>query len=164
MLGWNSYSKDMEFEYLIYEKKGRIRHADIALSLKNCERPKILVEIKPVQHKILGSSQIFKYIRDAGVTYGVITNGKELKIYDRRYVRHNYKRGRKLFSLKLEDFVRYNDVLSLLSKHAVEKGMLDKLAQAYHSKYYWKWYRSNKTGELARDKYELPLKFARLNM
>ncbi len=165
ILGWDPHSRDMEFEYLIYDKNKSARHADIALYVRNSEHPKIIVEIKPIQHKTLGSSQIFKYIRDAKVTYGIMTNGRELKIYDRRFCRADSGRAKKLLGLKAEDFIRYKNVLLMLSKRMVEKGEFDKLAKAYCSTTYVPWVKLQRIKlqkpRLSKfDKYELPLKYA----
>lgn len=166
MLGWDDLypSKEMEFEYFV----GRgIGSADIALYVDNFNLPKILVEVKPIQDifKKKYPTKIFKYISKGKIKYGIAINGEELIFYDNYRVRHDYRRGGKLLSLKLDDFDKYNDVLLLFSKKMVkkEKGLLDKFAKEYHSRDsgFYIWRKSRKTGNSLHDEYILRLDFAR---
>lgn len=149
MLGWDPLSsndKDVEFEYHLRDKKHKTRHVDVALYLhaKNPKIPKILIEVKPIKdpnkNDMRGPTlQVFRdYLRAGKVTYGILTNGAELIVFDRRFVRHDYNKARILFSLKWKDFLEFSDVLWLLSKDMVKNGTFDKLARVYHSDEYWK--------------------------
>ena len=162
ILGWDSCSENLEFEHHFKSKEGKCRHADIALYVKDLERPKILFEVKRIQADLhSGTKQIFRYLVGSKVTYGVVTNGRELELFCRRYVRHDYKRATLLFRLKVEDFIQYRDVLFALSKNSIESGILDRLSHAYNEGKYWKRREFMKNGDHYHDKYELPLLFAR---
>ncbi len=125
----------MEFEYLV----GGAGSADVALYIDDFNKPKVLIEVKPFQHKDFAKkypTKIFEYIRKAKVKYGIATNGKEWILYDNYRVRQEYKRASKLLSLNFVDFVDYSDVLRLFSKKGIKEGILDKFAKEYHDKFY----------------------------
>lgn len=160
LLGWDSLSEEVEFEYLD-SAGGR---ADIALYINNV--PKILIEVKPIQNPFKDKypTKIFNYISKARIKYGIATNGKEIILYDNYRVRKEYKRGSKLFSLKLDDFIEYSNVLLLLSKDMVEKGVLDKFATTFHrdNNNFYKWRKSKmKAGDSNYNEYILRLEFAK---
>lgn len=164
MLGWDPLTADMEFEYFIPGEKKRGGRVDVALFAGKSKTPKFLIEVKPFQNESVDNRwtrvQIFKYLVKSGSNYGILTNGQELVVYSRQHVRPDYKRARKFFSLKVDDFVRYEGILRVLSKDMVENGKFDKLAKAYHSNRYWSWRKDNLSGDKTRDEYRLPLEFA----
>lgn len=133
ILGWDCLSAEVEFEYYV-QKRGR---ADIALYVRDEEIPKILIEVKPIQDNINNAAtQMFsRYLAGTKVSFGITTNGKLLMLFDKFRVKKQYQKARLLFSLKMEDFDKYNDVLSVLSRDSVQSGVLDKLAKAYHYEY-----------------------------
>src|SRR3989338_1831812 len=116
ILGWEYLSRDVEFEYHLKDKKHGTRHVDIALYIYNTnpKRPKIVVEVKPIprtnQFDIKGPTrQIFRdYLRANKVAFGILTNGMELIVFTGRFVRHDSKRARTLFRLKLKDFIEFS--------------------------------------------------------
>lgn len=158
MLGWKRLDQEMEFEYYV---KG-YGLADIALYTDEYnDRPKILVEVKPIQDEFKDKwpTKIFQYISTSKVKHGVATNGKEIILYDRFRVRHDYKRGRRLLCLKLEDFERYSDILLLFSKRMIKNNVLDRFSEHYHE--FYKWRKERKTGNRSHDEYKLRLDFAK---
>ena len=148
ILGWRSFSKDVEFEYHLKDKRHKTRHVDIALYLfdKNPKIPKILVEVKSIPRTSQDdmkhpAHQVFRdYLRANKVTYGILTNGIKLILFDKRFVRYDSKTARPLFAIKLKDFIEFSDVLWLLSKHMVENGKLDELVEMYHHEFYRPWF------------------------
>lgn len=161
MLGWNPLTTDMEFEYLIPGEKGEKGKVDVALFAGKSKTPKFLIEVKPFQDELdEGETQIVEYLVKSGFDYGIVTNGRELVVYSRQHVRPDYKRARKFFSLKVDDFVRYEGVLRVLSKGMIENGKFDELAKAYHSDRYWSWKKENRSGGKIHDEYRLQLEFA----
>ena len=146
ILGWGFLSQDVGFEYHLKDKRHKTRHVDIALYLfdKNPKIPKILIEVKRIQNDIKNAGeQIFRHQLSGGkVTYAIATNGRELIVFDKWRVRHDSKRARTLFALKLEDFIEFSDVLWLLSKDSIESGRFDKLAKIYkpHDEYWQPWF------------------------
>lgn len=154
ILGWEPRSKDVEFEYHLKDKKHRTRRVDIALYLydTNPKRPKIIVEVKPIprtsQFDLKGPThQIFRdYLRANKVVYGILTNGMELIVFSGRFVRHDSKRARTLFRLKLKDFIEFSDVLWILSKEMIKNGTFDELMEIFQSgdKYWRSWFKPNR--------------------
>lgn len=163
MLGWHDLypSKEMEFEYFV----GRgIGSADIALYVGNFTKPKILVEVKPIQNEFKERypTKIFQYISKAKVKFGIATNGEELILYDNYRVRHDSKRGSRLFSIKFKDFRKYGDILLLLSKRKVGKGDLDKFASEYRKMKFYDWEKMKRESSRSRySRYGMRLEFSR---
>ncbi|MFH1383488.1 MAG: hypothetical protein ABIH47_00805 [Candidatus Omnitrophota bacterium] len=68
--------------------------------------------------------------------FGIYTNGKQLKLVDKRYTREQH--GQKkyvphtLFALDIKDFYKYRKVLRFLSKEYVKNGRLCDLADSFH--------------------------------
>lgn len=164
MLGWDPLTADMEFEYFIPGEKKRGGKVDVALFVGRSKAPKFLIEVKPFQNKSVDNRwtqvQIFRYLVKSKSYYGIVTNGRELVLYGKRYVRPDYKRPRKFLSLKADDFVKYEKVLRVFSKSMVKNGEFDKLAKAYNSNLYWSWRKNNLSGNKTYDEYQLPLEFA----
>ena len=156
ILGWECSAHNVEFEYFV-PKKGR---ADIALYINDPEVPKILVEVKPIQDSIKNAAtQMFsKYLVNSKVNFGITTNGRLLMLFDKFRVNRQYQHARLLLTLKSEDLVKYEDVLSVFSRNKVKNGILDKLVNAYHKKEYWEWRKFQKK---EYDEYQLPLIYAR---
>lgn len=164
MLGWNELypPKEMEFEYFV----GRgIGSADIALYTGNFSKPKLLVEVKPIQNKFREEqwpTKIFQYISQAKVKFGIATNGDEFILYDNFRVRHDSKRGSRLFSIKSKDFKEYRDILLLLSKRRVGKGDLDVFARKYRKMKFYNWEKMrNKNRHTKHSRYNMQLEFSR---
>ncbi len=135
LLGWGPLYKDMEFEYAVRNKKGqKLGRADIALYIKDSEKPIILVEIKPIQGKLGEGRQLFKYLKAEGINYGIYTNGNEFRLLDKRYTQPSYA-PHTLFMLEARQFNKYRRVLRVLSKESVKRKKLDKLANLYHREY-----------------------------
>jgi hypothetical protein len=164
MLGWNTLYDGVEFQHHVLGKTKKGKHVDVALYKQNSTIPIILIEVKPMQHLKLGKadSQLFhSYLKNSKTTYGITTNGIELKLFSKRFVTKSSGKARELFCLKLNDFLVYNDVLNVLSKECVESGILDRLSKAMQSKAYDDWRKKMKTGDQERD-YKLPLQYIRI--
>ena len=153
----------MGFEYPVPRKESTKIHCDIALytDYSKSKKPKILVEIKRIQESKFESGQyLLRYLNATKIDYGIFTDGKELKLVDRRTPVRSNPEG--LFSLEVNDFSDYADVLWILSKEMVSKGKLDEFAHAYHFEpKFFKWAKSKKTGDAEPEKYKLRLEFAR---
>ena len=164
ILGWQHLQNDMGCEYPVNSKKesNRIR-CDIALytDYSKSKKPKILVEIKRIQApKFESGRYLLRYLNATKIDYGIFTDGKELKLVDRRTPARSNPEG--LFSLKVNDFSNYADVLWILSKEMVAKSKLDEFAYAYHFKpKFFHWAESEKIKSSELKKYKLRLEFAR---
>ncbi|MFA6321815.1 MAG: type I restriction enzyme HsdR N-terminal domain-containing protein, partial [Candidatus Omnitrophota bacterium] len=103
--------------------------------------PAILIEAKPIKDDIgKKTTQIFNYMKNSKVTYGIVTNGRQLSLYSKFRVSKKCKKGRRLFDMmELKDFTNYADVLLFLSKDSVNSNRLDRLASEYNKKEYWDW-------------------------
>jgi len=168
ILGWDPLSKDMEFEFPVYRKKTKKishDHVDIALYTNKSKKPRIIVEIKPIQKDLTRGTQLLRYLRNAKISHGIYTNGREIKLIGMPGVRHGFAPS-VLFHLKnLDDFLEYKDVLWLLSKDSFKKGRLDKLVKFYHNgREYPKWRRDyrKKYPDVSRDR--LRLIYARMKI
>lgn len=163
ILGWDPLSKEVEFEYPVYNKeKKKTDHVDIALYTKSSLKkgiPKILVEIKRIQDRLGSGRQMLKYLQNTKVSRGIYTNGQELKLIAKLGVRKGFW-PRVLFHLKnLNDFVEYKEILYLFSKKSLERNELDRLAKYLNSgNDYWAWFRQNKS---KYSKNRLPLIYAK---
>ena len=79
-LGWDvSILEDVEVEYITLESK----RVDYAL-LSSDQDPLVLVEAKRLNepHESKNLSQLLMYCVEAGVRYGVLTDGNEWQMYD----------------------------------------------------------------------------------
>ncbi len=136
---------------------------DIALYVGDSDKPKIIVEIKRIHEKELGTGrQVLQYLRASGIKYGIYTNGKEIRFIDNRTPVKFIPEG--LFIIKVKDFVKYKKVLSALTKESVQAGKLDKLVKCFHSKEFWQFIKQKEEGkkksEKADTKYRLRLEYA----
>lgn len=136
ILGWDSYSKEMEFEYPIHQKeRDKLTRVDIALYTKDSKKPKILVEIKRIQEELGTGRQLLRYLHAEKVKYGIYTNGREVRLIDIRTPTKYIPEG--LFIIRAEDFSSYPKVLSALSKNSVERGLLHKIVKSFHTHDFW---------------------------
>ena len=167
ILGWDHLKNDMGFEYPVRGRKEKKKEGrcDIALytDYPKSKKPKVLVEIKRIQvpeEKLESGRYLLEYLNATKINYGIFTDGKELKLVDRRTPTRSHPEG--LFSLEANHFLDYPDVLWMLSKEMVSKGKLDEFAHAYHFEpNFFKWAKSEKTGDVDPKKYKLRLEFTR---
>lgn len=129
ILGWNYAEREMEFEHPVDGN----RHVDIALYLGGHKKPKVLVEVKSLSCKKLGrGSQLSGYLRSTNIPLGVYTNGKEIKL-----IRKVPKDSNPKIPIHFKDpgdFIKYSDVLWLLSKDMIKRGTLEKLINEIKTK------------------------------
>lgn len=83
ILGWDTRSNEVMLEYPI-KIGSTTKHVDYALMLEN--KPVVLVETKPFEAMLStdDSAQIISYGRIEDVPWVVLTNGRNLKIFDSR--------------------------------------------------------------------------------
>jgi|CXWL01.1.fsa_nt_gi hypothetical protein len=171
ILGWDTKSQQVEFEYSVHSVGEKIRkiRADVSLSVPGHNTPQVLVEVKRMRSPFESGKYLLRYLnKNSKAKYGIFTNGEELKLVDDTTRKSNNPCG--LFSIKAEHFHKWSDVLSLLSFESVQKGDLQKFAKAYHIEF-WSWYKDefekrkpfNKEDRKRID-YELRLTFARKSL
>jgi hypothetical protein len=112
ILGWDQASDEVEYQHTI-KTMGR---ADIILKIGG--EPIVIIEAKKFNSELTNDQmrQAMKYKTRA--RWIVTTNGKELRLYDRR---KRSKWGREFFSLKYDSYREYSDLLELLSRKKIEK-------------------------------------------
>jgi predicted type IV restriction endonuclease len=137
MLGWDKMA-DIEFEYKAHNSK---KACDIALMLER-QKPAVLIEVKPLDDDLREPhvSQLAYYLHTEKVRWGIVTNGREWRFYDKK--RFSQKKGQKartLFRLVLNDYKhldkkdvsRIADILWVLSRENVTRGFLDAIGDNF---------------------------------
>lgn len=127
LLGWDVFSSEVELEYSMQIGRGNTR-ADYALLLEGA--PVVFVETKGCDTSLTDSnrSQLKSYMRQTGVDWGLLTNGREFEILKRR-TDSNRPDEVTLGTPSLDELVEEYELLELLSKELVESGEADRIAE-----------------------------------
>jgi predicted type IV restriction endonuclease len=127
VLGWEMLSAEVELEYSVQMGVGT-KKVDYALMLEDV--PVVLVEAKGVDSSISDShrSQLKSYMRQTGVDWGLLTNGKQFEILKRKTdgARPNEVSLGRFSIAKLPENVT---LLRALSKDVIEAGEAERIAQ-----------------------------------
>lgn len=112
ILGWDQASDEVEYQRTL-KAMGR---TDIILKIEG--KPVVIIEAKKFNSELndVHMKQAMRYKTHA--RWIIITNGKELRLYDRR---KRSKWGREFFSLKYDSYKEYSDLLELISRKKIEK-------------------------------------------
>lgn len=126
LLGWDVYSSDVELEYPMQIGRGNTR-ADYALQLEGA--PVVFIEAKGCDSTLSESDkvQLTSYMRQKGVDWGLLTNGRRFEIYRRRN-ESNRPEEVSLAEFDLENLEENWSVMKLLSKDLVRSGEADTIA------------------------------------
>jgi len=111
----------------------RTEYVDIALKVNN--KPVVFVEAKPVDaplHDHLAEQPI-KYANAEGVSWCMLTNGRELRVYNAFWKIRGIKQ-KMLFKLSIDEFKEKIDKLELLSKGNTASGKIDEEGGFEHAK------------------------------
>lgn len=133
VLGWDTRNPDevqMEYPIRIGEKT---EYVDVALKINN--KPVVFIEAKSVDtplHDHLAEQPI-RYANAEGVSWCVLMNGRELRVYNAFWKIKGIER-KMLFKLKIDEFKEKTDKLLLLSKENVISGRLDEEGEYEHAK------------------------------
>lgn len=127
LLGWE-IAFDAELEYRV-DLGHTKNYVDYSLSLGDSS-PVLLVEAKGYDTTLDEShqNQLHSYLRQTDVNWGLLTNGKEYRIYRRESVDDGVE-VRTVAELELGDLPARKDYVSLLSKEALRSGRSGKFAQ-----------------------------------
>lgn len=127
ILGWSVYSSEVELEYQIQIGRGNTR-ADYALLLE--ETPVIFIEAKGCDKSLSDSDrrQLTSYMRQKGVDWGLLTNGRQFEVLRRREDRSRPDEVT-LADFPLEELPAHRRVLNLLSREMISSGEAGKVAQ-----------------------------------
>lgn len=133
VLGWNIRDPDevqREYPIRIGEKT---EYVDIALKLYN--KPVVFIEAKSVDIPLRNhlAVQPIRYANADGVSWCVLMNGRELRIYNAFWKIKGIE-SKMLFKLSIDDFKEKISKLELLSKSNLASGKLDEEGEFEHAK------------------------------
>ena len=126
-LGWNILSSDVELEYSVQMGSGT-KKVDYALKLEGT--PVVFVEAKgcdtPLEegHK----NQLKSYMRQVGVDWGLLTNGRTFEIF-RRDVSSNRPNEIALAEFSIADVPDNEHPLKALSRESIDSGESRQIAE-----------------------------------
>ena len=127
LLGWDVYSSEVELEYSMQIGRGNTR-ADYALLLEDA--PVVFIEAKGCDTTLSDAerSQLKSYMRQTGVDWGLLTNGKTFEILKRRT---DVTRPDEVTigTPSISELADEYDLLKLLSKQLVESGEAGRIAE-----------------------------------
>lgn len=143
ILGWNIRDLDeVQREYPISGGKGT-EHVDIALKIG--DRPKILIEAKPVKRDLDDhmAKQLINYAIMGNVGWCALMNGRELRVYN-AYWKVKGVEQRLFFKLGINEYGEKREKLWLLSKESIISGKLEeKGKQEYTRRKVSEWFSQN---------------------
>ena len=133
VLGWNIRDPDEVQRGYQVHIGDRMEYVDIALKINN--RPIIFIEAKAVDTSLQDhlAEQPIKYANAEGVSWCVLTNGRELGIYNAFWKIKGIEQ-KTLFKLSIKDFGEKLDKLLLLSREKVVSGKLDEEGEFEHAR------------------------------
>jgi type I restriction-modification system DNA methylase subunit len=115
LLGYDT-TTDMDFEHNVENKK-----ADIALLVER--KPKIIVETKSLEKSLEDyKTQALEYARKKGITWVMLTNGSEFRLY-KSFIEHvEDRRNRPLITVSLSNIVSvFSELSRYISKSNIAK-------------------------------------------
>lgn len=126
LLGWNPQSTEVQLEYSIQMGVGT-KKVDYALMLD--ENPVVFVEVKGCDTTLSEShqNQLKSYMRQLGVNWGVLTNGKRF-VFLKRKTGTDRPDEIVLGSAAIEDLEVQSDLLSAIEKESIEQGRDSEIA------------------------------------
>jgi hypothetical protein len=133
VLGWNIRDPDEVQRGYQVRIGDKMEYVDIALKINN--RPIIFIEAKAVDTSLQDhlAEQPIKYANAEGVSWCVLTNGRELGIYNAFWKIKGIEQ-KTLFKLSIKDFKEKLDKLLLLSREKVVSGKLDEEGEFEHAR------------------------------
>lgn len=127
LLGWEiAFDAELEFRVDLGHTNN---YVDYSLSIDDSS-PALLVEAKGYDTTLDGSheSQLHSYLRQTDVNWGLLTNGREYRIYRRESIDDGVA-IRTVSEVSLEELPARAEYISLLSKEALQSGHSGELAQ-----------------------------------
>lgn len=133
VLGWNIRDPDEIQRGYPVRIGDKTEYVDIALKIN--DRPVVFIEAKAVDTPLQDhlAEQPIKYANAEGVSWCVLTNGRELGVYNAFWKIKGIEQ-KTLFKLSITDFKEKTDKLLLLSKDKVVSGKLDEEGEFEHAK------------------------------
>lgn len=122
-LGWNPIEGEVRAEYPI-KFATRTSHVDYALLVGGS--PAVFVEAKPLRTDLNSAhaKQLIDYGRHKSVNWCVLTNGRELRIYNSAWVKpeKDAPQDALVEALKLDELIDKLDIVEKISKESIESG------------------------------------------
>lgn len=133
VLGWNIRDPDEVQRGYQIRIGDRMEYVDIALKINN--RPVVFIEAKAIDTSLQDhlAEQPIKYANAEGVSWCVLTNGREFGIYNAFWKIRGIEQ-KTLFKLSTKDFKEKLEKLMLLSREKVASGKLDEEGELEHAK------------------------------
>lgn len=127
LLGWDMLTKEVELEYPVTMGSGT-KKVDYALMLE--ETPVVFVEAKGVDSTIAVThrDQLRSYLRQTGVNWGLLTNGKEFEVLKRK-TEGNRPDEVSIGKFELEELPEKSRVLQAISRESIDTGESEEIAK-----------------------------------
>jgi predicted type IV restriction endonuclease len=133
VLGWKTRDLDEVQRGYQVHIGDKTEYVDIALKIN--DRPAIFIEAKsvdiPFQDHL--AEQPIKYANAEGVSWCVLTNGRELGVYNAFWKIKGIEQ-KTLFKLSINDYKEKTDKLLLLSKDSLTSGRLEEEGEFEHAR------------------------------
>lgn len=126
LLGWNMLSSDVELEYSVQMGTGT-KKVDYALKIGGT--PVVFIEAKGCDTPIDGhEGQLTSYMRQVGVDWGMLANGRRFKLYRRD---HTSKRPNeiRLADFSIEEITENEHPLRAVSHESIRSGESQRIAE-----------------------------------
>ena len=127
VLGWDILSSDVELEYSVQIGTGT-KKVDYSLNLEGT--PVVFVEAKGCDTTIIDihRNQLRSYMRQVGVDWGLLANGRVFEIYRRD---HSSSRPNEnsLAQFSLQEATDHRQILKALSKDSIDTGESRQIAE-----------------------------------
>jgi hypothetical protein len=131
ILGWEIISSEVKLEYSVQMGSGT-KKADYALLLE--EKPVVFVEAKGCDTDITQShiDQLTSYMRQVGVEWGMISNGRSFEIF-RRDLSSMTPNEKSLGEFLIGDIGQNKEILKAITKKSIKKGKSRQIADKIES-------------------------------
>lgn len=127
LLGWDMLSTDVELEYSVQMGVGT-KKVDYALMLE--DTPVVFVEAKGADTDIASNhrDQLTSYMRQTGVDWGILTNGKKFDLYKRK------QDGQRpdeisLGTISIDELTERTSLLRAFTRDSIETGESESIAE-----------------------------------
>jgi hypothetical protein len=130
LLGWDILSSEVELEYSVQMGRGT-KKVDYALKIEDA--PVVFVEAKGCDTPIDGhEGQLTSYMRQIGVDWGLLSNGRQFKIF-RRDHESSKPNEIQLADFTVEEVVENEQPLTALSHESIKSGESQRIAEKIES-------------------------------
>lgn len=131
LLGWEMLSSEVELEYSVQMGSGT-KKVDYALKIE--DTPVVFVEGKGCDTAITDNhrDQLRSYMRQVGVDWGILTNGREFEIFRRDYS-SNRPNEVSLAKFPIEDSIKNSQPLRAVSRESINTGESRQIAEKIES-------------------------------